>query len=85
MDMQKRFKQIRKFDGSASTIKAVPKPIKCAPLEERQAIDNFISNAVGSKAESVFNSRADRFNKNSYLQIKENPGPQDYDAHAKEP
>ena len=70
------------FDGSASTIKAVPKPIKCAPLEERQTIENFISNsAIGSKAESVFNSRADRFDKNSYLQIKQNPGPQDYDAH----
>jgi len=64
----------------------VPKPITCAPLEERQSVENFCSeNAIGSKAESVFNSRADRFDKNSYLQIRPNPGPQDYHAHEKEP
>ena len=27
--MQAHFKKIRQFDGSASTIKGVPKPIKC--------------------------------------------------------
>ena len=33
--LQAQFKKIRQFDGSASTIKAVPKPIKCQPLEDR--------------------------------------------------
>ena len=39
--MQAQFKKIRLFDGSASTIKAVPKPIKCQPLEERQIVEDF--------------------------------------------
>lgn len=39
--MQAHFKKIRLFDGSASTIKAPPKPIKCAPLEERRLVDDF--------------------------------------------
>jgi hypothetical protein len=39
--MQAQFKQIRQFDGSASTIKKVPKPITCAPLEERKIVDDF--------------------------------------------
>ena len=85
MTMQKQYKQIRLFDGSASTIKKVPKPIKCQPLEERQVVQDFGVEGIGSKAENVFNSRTDRFNKNSYLTIQNNPGPQDYDAHTKEP
>ena len=83
--MQKQYKQIRLFDGSASTIKKVPKPIKCQPLEERQVVQDFGVEGIGSKAENVFNSRTDRFKQNSYLTIQNNPGPQDYDAHTKEP
>ena len=67
--MQKQYKQIRLFDGSASTIKKVPKPIKWQPLEERQVVKEFGEEQVGSKAENVFNSRTDRFKQNSYLTI----------------
>lgn len=73
------------FDGSASTIKQVPKPIKCAPLEERQIVDDFAEVQTGSKAEAVFNSRTNRWQSNTYLNTVNNPGPQDYDPHAKEP
>ena len=40
---------------------------------------------AGSKAQSVFNSRTNRWESNTYLNTVNNPGPQDYDAHAKEP
>ena len=83
--MQRQFKKIRLFDGSASTIKKVPKPIKCAPFEERLIVDNFAEVQTGPKAEAVFNSKTDRFRANTYLNLNKNPGPQDYDAHAKEP
>ena len=59
--MQAQFKKIRQFDGSAATFKAVPKPITCAPLEERRIVDKFIDSTPGAKAEAVFNSRSDRF------------------------
>ena len=77
---ENQYKQIRLFDGSASTIKKITKPIMCAPLEERQIVFN-ITDEKGSKAESVFNSKTDRFkgNKtNNYLNMVNNPGPQDY-------
>lgn len=60
-NLQKQFKKIRQFDGSASTFKAVPKPIKCDPLEERRVVDLFVDATTGSKAEAVFNSSTDRF------------------------
>lgn len=59
--MQVQFKKIRQFDGSAATFKAVPKPIKCVPLEERRVVDKFVDVTTSSKAEAVFNSRSDRF------------------------
>ena len=33
--IQKQYRKIRVFDGSSSTIKKIPKPVKWAPLEER--------------------------------------------------
>lgn len=65
--LQAQFKKIRLFDGSASTIKKVPKPIKAPPLEERQIVEDFGEVQKGSKAESVFNSKTMRFRKNTYL------------------
>ena len=46
-----QFKQIRQFDGSAASIKKIVKPIKHAPLEERQVVADFASaTQSGSKA-----------------------------------
>ena len=73
--MQTHFKKIRLFDGSSSTIKAVPKPIKCAPLEERQLVADFAEVQTGSRAEAVFNSRTNRWQSNTYLNTVNNPGP----------
>ena len=56
----------------------MPKPIKCDPLEERRVVDLFVDATTGSKAEAVFNSSTDRFQKRSYLNYVKNPGPQDY-------
>lgn len=73
------------FDGSSSTIKAVPKPITCVPLEERQIVEDFAEVQTGPKAEVVFNSKTDRFRSNTYLNTVNNPGPQDYNLVQKEP
>ena len=65
--IQKQYKKIRVFDGSASTIKKIPKPIKWAPSEELRAVEEFAEVQTGSKAEAVFNSMTDRFKSNTYL------------------
>ena len=63
------------FDGSSSTIKKMPKPIKWAPLDERKVVEDFAEVQTGSKAEAVFNSMTDRFKSNTYLNRVNNPGP----------
>ena len=75
-------KQMRQFDGSASTFKKIQKTIKCEPLEQRQVLKDFVKEQKGSKAEFVFKSKTDRFadNPNSYLNKSKNPGPSDYNA-----
>lgn len=83
--LQRQFKKIRQFDGSAATIKAQTKKDKWQPTEATRTVDRLAEVAKGSKAEAVFNSRSERFAKRSYLNYANNPGPQDYDAHAKEP
>ena len=71
--MQQDNKKIRQFDGSASCIKMDPKPLKCAPLEERQTVPVF-GDEPGRKAAAVFNSQNGRFSGSP----NENPGPGQY-------
>ena len=73
--IQKQYKKIRVFDGSASTIKKIPKPVKWAPSEEIKVVEEFAEVQTGSKAEAVFNSMTDRFKSNTYLNQVNNPGP----------
>ena len=83
--LREEFKKIRQFDGSSSSIKPLVRSLKCPTLEERRTVDKLADVAKGSKAEAVFNSRQDRFAKNSYLNYVQNPGPQEYEAHSVEP
>lgn len=80
-------KKMRQFDGSAASVKKIQKPIKCEPLDQRRVIKDFVESSNASQAKSVFNSKTDRFTvkQNQYLNMANNPGPQDYEVNSKEP